>query len=55
MNWQNPDTFWLNVTNILLGVVTIVPVLVIVASIAVDLVRRARAPHALSGTGQPGA
>jgi hypothetical protein len=45
MNWQDPDTFWLNVANIALGAVTFVPVVVVVGSVVAALLRRLRLAH----------
>jgi len=45
MNWQDPDTFWLNVANIALGAVTLVPVVVVVGSVVVALLRKVRPAH----------
>ncbi len=46
---DGPDTFWLNFTNIALGLVTLLGVLVIVAAVARELwerwERRAAAPE----------
>ncbi len=39
---NGPDTFWLNFTNIALGLVTLVCVLAIVAGVVRELVDRAR-------------
>jgi hypothetical protein len=45
MNWQDPETLWLNVANIALGVVTFVPVFVVIGSVVVALLRRAKPAH----------
>jgi hypothetical protein len=39
---EGPDTFWLNFTNIALGLVTLLCVLVIVGGVAREIVHRLR-------------
>jgi ABC-type lipoprotein release transport system permease subunit len=48
INWSDPQTFWLNVTNLALGLVVLICVLVMTAGILQELRERARrrAAHA---------
>jgi len=48
-NWSDPQTLWLNVTNLALGLVTLLAVLVLVGGIAWELVERRRKAHQLEG------
>jgi hypothetical protein len=42
INWSDPQTFWLNVTNLALGLVVLICVLVMTAGILQELRERAR-------------
>jgi ABC-type lipoprotein release transport system permease subunit len=42
INWNDPQTFWLNVTNLALGVVVLICMLVMAVGIAQELYARAR-------------
>ncbi len=52
MSSQNPDVLWLNLTNVVLGVVTLVPLLAVAASVVLDLLRRAKAAPRLAAGGE---
>lgn len=43
LNWSDPDTFWLNVTNIGLGLVVLICVAVIAGSIVKEALARRKA------------
>jgi hypothetical protein len=45
MNWQDADTVWLIAVNVALGLVTLVPVLVVVGSVLIELLDRRSASH----------
>jgi hypothetical protein len=47
VNWSDPQTLWLNLTNLALGVVTLAAVLVLVCGIGRELVLRRRKANAL--------
>ncbi len=49
---QNPDVMWLNLTNVLLGIVTLVPLLAVAGSVVVDLLRKAKAAPGLAAGGE---
>lgn len=42
VNWSDPETFWLNVTNMALGIITLVALLFILGSVVVELYDRAK-------------
>lgn len=42
LNWSDPDTVWLNVTNIALGVIVILCAAIMLAGIAHELISRGR-------------
>ena len=47
VNWSDPQTLWLNLTNLALGVVTLSAVLIVAGAVAWELVfkhRRVREP-----------
>ncbi|KAA0227379.1 hypothetical protein KJ068_15685 [bacterium] len=41
-DWSNPETFWLNVTNIALGVATLICCVVLAAGVLQEVVVRLR-------------
>jgi hypothetical protein len=45
LNWSDPETTWLNVTNILLGVVVALCAVVMLGGIAHEFISRARERH----------
>jgi hypothetical protein len=47
VNWSDPQTLWLNLTNLALGVVTLAAVLVLVCGVGRELVLRRRKANAL--------
>lgn len=49
IDWNNPQTLWLNLTNLALGVVTLLAVLVVVGAVGWEFVVRRRRGHAMSG------
>jgi len=49
INWSDPQTLWLNVTNLALGVVTLLAVLLVAAGIAHELVLRRRRARQMAG------
>jgi hypothetical protein len=48
-NWSDPQTLWLNITNLALGLVTLAALAVVGASIARELLMRRRHAHELDG------
>lgn len=42
LNWSDPDTTWLNITNIALGVIVAVCALIMLGGIAHEFISRAR-------------
>ena len=42
LNWSDPDSIWLNITNIVLGVVVVLCVAVMLGGIAHEFISRAR-------------
>jgi hypothetical protein len=40
LDWSNPETLWLNLTNVALGLVILAVVLIMASGIVVDLVRQ---------------
>jgi hypothetical protein len=49
IDWNNPQTLWLNLTNLALGVVTLLAVLVVVGAVGWEFVLRRRRMRAMSG------
>lgn len=45
VNWNDPQTLWLNVTNLALGLVTLVAVLVVVVAVGRELAFKHRRAH----------
>ena len=45
VDWSDPQTLWLNLTNLALGVVTLAAVLVAAAAVAREVVVRRRHAH----------
>jgi hypothetical protein len=43
VDWSNPETLWLNLTNLGLGIVTLVCVVAVAYNIAVEYWQKARA------------
>jgi hypothetical protein len=52
VDWNNPETFWLNATNLMLGVVTLACVGALVYGLAWDLVAKARRRLSMAGLDQ---
>jgi hypothetical protein len=48
-NWSDPQTLWLNITNLALGLVTLLAVLVLAAGVAWELVERRRRAREVAG------
>ena len=42
LDWGDPETFWLNVTNVVLGLVTLVALSVMVGAVLVEVLERVR-------------
>ena len=42
LNWSDPDSAWLNITNLALGVVVVLCAAIMVVGIAYELIARAR-------------
>jgi len=42
INWSDPETFWLNVTNMAFGVITLVVLLFLLGSVAAEVYGRAK-------------
>jgi hypothetical protein len=49
VNWSDPQTMWLNLTNLALGVVTLACVLVVGYSVLLEVRERARRRAAAAG------
>ena len=45
IDWGNSQTLWLNLTNLALGIVTLLAVLVLVGGVAQELLARRRKAH----------
>jgi len=45
-DWNDPQTLWLNLTNLALGLITVVAVLVLAGAVAWELVLKHRKAHA---------
>jgi hypothetical protein len=43
VDWSDPETFWLNVTNAALGLVTFIALLVVGGAVVTELLHRMRA------------
>ena len=41
-NWNDPQTLWLNLTNLALGLITVAAVLVVACAVGWELVRKRR-------------
>ena len=64
MNWRDPQTLWLNITNIVLAVVTVLALLIGIAGVGWEVIRRRRRDremahideelHAMFGGGEVG-
>jgi hypothetical protein len=48
MNWTDPQTLWLNVTNLALGIVTLLALLICAGGVAWELMHRGRRAHRMS-------
>jgi len=48
-NWSDPQTLWLNITNLALGLVTLAALAVVGASVARELLLRRRRAHEVDG------
>jgi hypothetical protein len=42
LNWSDPDTTWLNITNLVLGVVVVLCAVIMLGGIAHEFISRAR-------------
>lgn len=40
LDWSDPETLWLNVTNVVLGIVTIVALVSVIGAVGVELAGR---------------
>ena len=49
IDWGNPETFWLNLTNVMLGVVTLACAVALFYGLAVDLLAKARKRVEMAG------
>jgi len=49
IDWNNPQTLWLNLTNLALGVVTLLALCFVVGAVGWELILRRRRARALSG------
>jgi hypothetical protein len=49
IDWNNPDTLWLNLTNLVLGVVTLLALLVVAGAVGWEYVLRRRRAREMSG------
>ena len=49
IEWGDPQTFWLNLTNLALGIVTLLALGILAASVAQELLARRRRSHEISG------
>lgn len=49
IDWSNPQTLWLNLTNLALGVVTLLALFVVVGAVGWEFVLRRRRVRAMSG------
>lgn len=55
VDWSDPQTFWLNVTNAVLGLVTLIALVAVAGAVVVDVLQRlkervaaaASDPHAI--------
>lgn len=52
VEWSNPETFWLNATNLMLGVVTLACAGALIYGLAWDLVAKARRKLTVAGLQQ---
>ncbi len=48
LDWSDPQTLWLNITNLALGLVTLAAIVVVGVAIARELVVRRRKAHELN-------
>lgn len=49
INWHDPQTLWLNLTNVALGVVTLLALAIVAGAVAWELVLKHRRERSLSG------
>lgn len=49
IDWNNPDTLWLNLTNLILGAVTLLAVLIVAGAVGWEFVLRRRRAREMSG------
>ena len=49
IDWNNPDTLWLNLTNVVLGVVTLLALLGLAGAVGWEYVLRRRRAREMSG------
>lgn len=49
IDWGNPQTLWLNLTNLALGIVTLLGLLVVAGGIAQELLAKRRKARELAG------
>jgi len=45
LNWSDPETTWLNITNIVLGFVVVLCVVIMLGGVAHEFISRARKRH----------
>lgn len=49
MNWADPQVFWLNVTNIALGVICLTCVVLVAGAVVKEVMKRAKARAGVMG------
>jgi hypothetical protein len=49
LNWSDPETLWLNLTNVVLGLVVIILLGLVGCSVVVDLAARRKQPPQAGG------
>ena len=52
IDWGNPETFWLNLTNVMLGVVVLACAAALFYGLAADLIAKARRRVEMAGLDQ---
>jgi len=48
IDWGNPQTLWLNLTNLALGIVTVLALVVLAGGVAQEVFAKRRKAHALN-------
>jgi len=49
VDWSDPQTLWLNLTNLALGIVALLAVMAVAGAVAWELVLKRRRAHAMAG------